>query len=703
MPATARITVPERISRSVFRNLTLRMAVAALAPALVLLALPATSGASHVPRCFGKRATIVSAAATVVGTKHADVIIVERVSGATVYGRGGSDRICGGPGPDRLHGGPGPDRLRGGGGADRLIGGAGRDRFSATGQDHSDAVAGEPVNGRSRTVIAHRRRHTVATPSDAVASATPPGRGLQTVVLRRGVRAPQVGRVMVSPVGAGNSQGVLGRVVSTQALADGRTAVNLEPATLDQAYSSYSVALDGDFGSSASRAHGADPRALGGNFDCTSGSGLGPTVEVRLDLSKLHWIIALNALNPYLEVFVTGQPQLSLNLAFHGQVHCAAKRSLPVMIPLPGTPLTLNVRPEFSFTVGGSLAASATWAPHIAYGFIRSLHEGNSDFHVFRSDGGISFSGGASLEAFLGMNLELALGGRIGVGGTIGPTLKGTFEALPDSCFTVDGAFRGQLTASANVIFKDWEFALATVTFGRTQLFHHCASDGGGTGSDGGSSSGGGGSSSGGGGDPSAIPPASHPETAGGVTHTWTNYANAGGTQGPSIQSGQTVGVSCKVQGFQVQDGDTWWYRIAASPWNDAYYASADAFYNNGATSGSLIGTPFVDGNVPDCQQALPPPPPTWSETVGGNANTWTNYTNAGGTQGPTIPGYTTVQIACKLQGFRVADGNTWWYRIASSPWNSVYYVSADAFYNNGQTSGSLIGTPFVDNNVADC
>ncbi len=62
-----------------------------------------------------------------------------------------------------------------------------------------------------------------------------------------------------------------------------------------------------------------------------------------------------------------------------------------------------------------------------------------------------------------------------------------------------------------------------------------------------------------------------------------------------------------------------------------------------------------------------------------------------------------TVQIACKLTGFRVADGNTWWYRIASSPWNSAYYVSADAFYNNGQTSGSLIGTPFVDNNVPNC
>jgi surface antigen len=97
------------------------------------------------------------------------------------------------------------------------------------------------------------------------------------------------------------------------------------------------------------------------------------------------------------------------------------------------------------------------------------------------------------------------------------------------------------------------------------------------------------------------------------------------------------------------------------------------------------------------------PSPTTYSETTGGVANTWTNYTNAGGTHGPSIPSNATVQIACKLTGFRVADGNTWWYRIASSPWNGSYYVSADAFYNNGQTSGSLQGTPFVDPNVRDC
>jgi len=102
---------------------------------------------------------------------------------------------------------------------------------------------------------------------------------------------------------------------------------------------------------------------------------------------------------------------------------------------------------------------------------------------------------------------------------------------------------------------------------------------------------------------------------------------------------------------------------------------------------------------------ASPPSPAanTYAETVGGPAHSWTNYLNAGGVEGPTIPAYTTVQVSCVVTGFKVADGNTAWYRIASSPWNNRYYVSADAFYNNGATSGSLRGTPFVDPAVRRC
>jgi hypothetical protein len=112
-----------------------------------------------------------------------------------------------------------------------------------------------------------------------------------------------------------------------------------------------------------------------------------------------------------------------------------------------------------------------------------------------------------------------------------------------------------------------------------------------------------------------------------------------------------------------------------------------------------------VAGSAPPPPPPPPPPPsaPTYSETPGSVVHTWTNYSDAGGSEGAAIPSNETVQVACRVQGFKVADGDTWWYRIASSPWNGAYYGSADAFYNNGETSGSLAGTPFYDPAVPLC
>lgn len=132
--------------------------------------------ARSVPRCFGKAATIVVAGPRATGTRHADVIVVTRRTGATVSGGGGDDLICGGAGNDTLRGGDGNDKLSGGPGRDllsgdrgndTLVGGtgddtlsggpgtntlsgqAGSDTFVTTGgHSRTDANAGEKVNGR---------------------------------------------------------------------------------------------------------------------------------------------------------------------------------------------------------------------------------------------------------------------------------------------------------------------------------------------------------------------------------------------------------------------------------------------------------------------------------------------------------------------------------------------------------------------------
>jgi hypothetical protein len=98
---------------------------------------------------------------------------------------------------------------------------------------------------------------------------------------------------------------------------------------------------------------------------------------------------------------------------------------------------------------------------------------------------------------------------------------------------------------------------------------------------------------------PPSPPPAAIVETTGGLTGTFTDPVDLTGDP-LSLPPQMSVTVSCKTIGRAAADGNTWWYRIATPPWQ-ARYASADAFYNNGATSGPLRGTPFVDPTVPDC------------------------------------------------------------------------------------------------------
>jgi NlpC/P60 family len=172
--------------------------------------------------------------------------------------------------------------------------------------------------------------------------------------------------------------------------------------------------------------------------------------------------------------------------------------------------------------------------------------------------------------------------------------------------------------------------------------------------------------------------------------------------------------------GGATRQGDIWTFEWNTAsvpdqgygPWGTVNVA-ATALDASGARTGTRdyrrVSIDNTTGSTPPPTTGPPVPTPTgtptttYPETTGGATNTWTNYTNAGGNQGPTIPSNTTVQITCKLQGFPVADGNTWWYRIASDPWNNVYHSSADAFYNNGQTAGSLHGTPLVDPGVPTC
>ena len=109
--------------------------------ALFLLAAVVPSAAvAATPKCFGKKATIVSSSSEINGTKKDDVIFSKATSGFnTINGRGGNDLICGSGKFDLIAGGPGNDKLRGRGSFDFLEGDTGNDHLYGDKRDGGNA------------------------------------------------------------------------------------------------------------------------------------------------------------------------------------------------------------------------------------------------------------------------------------------------------------------------------------------------------------------------------------------------------------------------------------------------------------------------------------------------------------------------------------------------------------------------------------
>lgn len=97
-------------------------------------------------------------------------------------------------------------------------------------------------------------------------------------------------------------------------------------------------------------------------------------------------------------------------------------------------------------------------------------------------------------------------------------------------------------------------------------------------------------------------PPPNHVEQQGSLgANTFTNPFNASG-MGVKIPAMAYVEVSCKVYAPQIASAnpDGYWYRIASPPWNNAYYAVANTFWN-GDIPGVKPYTHNTDFSVPDC------------------------------------------------------------------------------------------------------
>ena len=350
------------------------------------------------------------------------------------------------------------------------------------------------------------RASTVQPPEDDVVSVSAPTGGDISVVLAKGARIPAVGAALVLDVSAKAPQGVLGLVTAVAHESNGQTAVMTKPATLEDAYSSFDAHLNGSLGElSQDATEGSVAKAASVNLDpfahvsfgCSDPS-LKASITHNINLSGLlvnaeveipSWGNGFSG--PGVLFSIGGQPKLNLGVKFAGGELCEA--SVLGHIPIPSTPLMLEIGPDFTVGADGAVGVELEWTPRIFYGFSRFRGKPSNNWRTFKNGGRTKFTGNADLRASFALEVGLSLDGAAGIRGSIGPEITGRVTAQsspPQTCLSVNADFAANLEAFASDFFEEWTFTIGSATFGHMQLYHKCTASGGG-GSSGGSSAGG--------------------------------------------------------------------------------------------------------------------------------------------------------------------------------------------------------------------
>ncbi len=329
---------------------------------------------------------------------------------------------------------------------------------------------------------------------------------------------PRIGGVLVIAASS-RDDGLLGRVVARKSLSGGRVAVTTVPTTIDKAYSVFKVEFAGTI-AELERTGGAGisslpaARASGflgllkgraGKFSCTRNAldtKHPDPIKIDVDFSSAHvdGSADLNIANPAIAFNLVARPTIDVSAKFATGGSC--KVDFPAAhIPMGTTPLVLVIGPYLKADATASVSAQYHLDTRVNLGFVRSKRGSNADARVFKVEGTPTISGSGKLIAGLGLSAQMTLGGRVGVGGEIGPQASvearsTTGSAGVSTCVTGTSALRVGLAATADVFVAKWSFTLAQGTFFERTWFHQCVPAGGPGGSP---ESGGGGGGSGGG------------------------------------------------------------------------------------------------------------------------------------------------------------------------------------------------------------
>jgi hypothetical protein len=121
-------------------------------------------------------------------------------------------------------------------------------------------------------------------------------------------------------------------------------------------------------------------------------------------------------------------------------------------------------------------------------------------------------------------------------------------------------------------------------------------------------------------------------------------------------------------------------------------------------TTTDVVETPDTTGSTNSAERPPPlVPGKTYTETVNTpqGARTYSKPHNLSG-EWQRIPNRTNVEVSCHITAPTVPSVGTYWYRIATPPWNNQYYSPANSFLNGDPPDGTA-PTHAVDQTVPQC
>ncbi len=297
--------------------------------------------------------------------------------------------------------------------------------------------------------------------------------GTETIKLAATVHAPVKGNILAVPA-TSSSPGVLGLVQTVVANGDGTYTVTTTPATLDQAYSSFSAAVSGSLGSVAARVPASaslNRRPATFPLDC------GPSIPVTptLDLSKMKVQFSMTANPPSIHFLLVGQPAVGLTIHAGAGFTCSLPDSRKLTIPVPGTPLDVTLQPRIDLSAKGGIDVNFVWSPKVSFGFDRAPGLSDNPFTLKGSAVWKKASVTAHADAYFAGELGVSLGGRAGITGSFGPDVTADLKKSSGGfCIDVEKGLKAELDVTADVFFKTWHFKVADGTFVKGPLYTNC-------------------------------------------------------------------------------------------------------------------------------------------------------------------------------------------------------------------------------------